>query len=167
MLATHVRGLAESSISNYVNLIKGFAKSDSLGNSPYIVIEVRVQKKSRKGAKGDDEELLVGDKDQICFKPSIDECSAMILSSIDNIADCINQVNALESDLVPFLSQKPRPCYPIGAEATVVVEAKTELTATLQVGASATSGVLEAYAKYDYLLGISRKALVAEYFAEN
>jgi len=131
MLATHVRGLAESSIRDYVNLIKVFAKSDSLDTSPYLVIEVRVQKKSKKGGKGDDEELLVGEKDQICYKPSINECHAMILSGVDGIADSINQVSSLESDLVPFLKKAPQPCYLIGAEATAVVEAKTELTSTL------------------------------------
>jgi hypothetical protein len=55
----------------------------------------------------------------------------------------------------------------MGTEASAVVEAKTELTSTLQAGTSATSGILEAYAKFDYLLSISRKALVAECFPDD
>ena len=95
------------------------------------MIEVRVQKKSKKGGKGDDEEQLGEEKGQICYKPSINECHAMILSSVDGIANSINQVGSLESDLVPFLKKAPRPSYPIGTEATAVLEAKTELTSTL------------------------------------
>jgi hypothetical protein len=91
----------------------------------------------------------------------------MILSGVDGIADSINQVSSLESDLVPFLKKTPQPSYPIGAEATAVVEAKTELTSTLEAGTVVTSGILEAYTKFDYLLSISRKALVAEYFPDD
>ena len=102
MLATHVRGLAESSIKDYVNLIKMFAESDSVGSSPYLVIEVRVQKKSKKGGKGDDGGQIGDEKDSIWYKPSISECHAMILGGVDGIAHTINQVSSLESDLVPF-----------------------------------------------------------------
>ena len=67
------------------------------------MIEVRVQKKSKKGGKGADGGQLGDEKDSICYKPSISECHAMILSSVDGIVNSINQVGSLESDLVPFL----------------------------------------------------------------
>ena len=55
----------------------------------------------------------------------------MILSSIDGVTNSINQVSALESDLVPFLKKDPHPCYELGADSAVVLEAKTELTSLL------------------------------------
>ena len=56
----------------------------------------------------------------------------MILSGIDGVASSINQVSALESDLVPFLKKDPRPSYRLDAESAAVIEAKTELTSLLE-----------------------------------
>jgi hypothetical protein len=49
------------------------------------------------------EESVEGDKNRVVYKPAIQECREFLLEGMDMIISSTNNVNNLESDLMPFL----------------------------------------------------------------
>ena len=70
ILSTHVRSMAESSIREYVKFIEGFTISNSQNVSPYLLIEMRVLKKGKKGDRPSSEASSKSNN-QVGYKPSI------------------------------------------------------------------------------------------------
>ena len=53
------------------------------------------------------------DKNRVVYSPSPEECRSFILGSMDMIISSTNNVNNLESDLMPFLAKEGKSNFPI------------------------------------------------------
>jgi uncharacterized protein Smg (DUF494 family) len=92
------------------------------------------------------------------------ECRQFVLNSMDMMIKSTNQINDLESDLMPFLQKLGFPNFKINKEFPWIKEALVKLNFMLDQNVGGPNELLEEYKKYEYVLNVDKKALVDDLF---
>lgn len=144
ILNSYLRDFVQLSINDFVDFIKNFTIPKEVKNelwkvesSPFIIIHLSIHKKAKKSkdnkkkdkkTKEDEKEEEEApenedDKNRVIYKPSLDECKEFILNSMNMIISSTNQINDLESDLMPFLQKTGHPNFKIDSDFPWIKEA--------------------------------------------
>ena len=186
ILNSYLRDFVQLSIDDFVTFIRQFTEPKERVNElwkmesePYVVIHLSIQKKSKKvkdvkkktdkkNDEKEEDEVANGadedDKNRVIYKPSLSECKSFILSSMDMIIKSTNQINDLESDLMPFLQKQGHPNFKISNEFPWIKTATSELSSMIDENSPEPSQLLENFKKYEYLMNIDKKEMIDSLF---
>lgn len=185
ILNSYLRDFVQLSIDDFVGFIQNFTDpKDENGElwkieqEPFIVIHLSIHKKTKKGKdakkkdkkskeeeKEEEEQPAEDDeKNRVIYKPSLQECKDFILNSMDMIITSTNQINDLESDLMPFLAKEGYPNFKIDHEFPWIKQATEQLTSLFDENSPKPTELLENFKKYEYIMNTDRKEMVENLF---
>ena len=190
ILNTYLREFVQISINDFVKFIENFttpmdkpeAPIWKTNREPFVIIHLAIHKKDKKkkGAEKKKTDKKVKDKEdesehaeegeeqddqnRVIFKPSMQECRQFVLNSMDMMIKSTNQINDLESDLMPFLQKLGFPNFKIDKDFSWIKEALEKLNFMLDNNVGGPNALLEEYKKYEYILNVDKKALIDDLF---
>ena len=175
------------SINDFVSFIQDFTIPHESHNElwkvesdPFIVIHLSIHKKAKKSKdtkkktdkkikeeekeekkEEDDEE---DDKNRVIFNPSLPDCKNFIMNSMEMIIESTNQINDLESDLMPFLQKQGQSNFKIDSNFPWIKEATEKLNSLFTDNSPQPAELLENFKKFEYIMNINKKDMVDSLF---
>jgi hypothetical protein len=186
ILNSYLRDFVNLSINDFTDFIQKFTSPKeqnnelwNVSNQPLVIIHLSIQKKAKKvkdkkeskkksGDKAEEGEEKVeeeeDDKNRIIYKPSIEECRTFILNSMNMIIKSTNNINDLESDLMPFLQKQGKPNFKINSDFAWIKDANSKLSELIDDNISTPNELLDSYKEYEYIMNVDKREMVDNLF---